>query len=74
MQPTGQDMNGITHTNGNDKMYVSLNWTAPADGTGPVTFRYAGVVVRDTYWANQMGPMLTGEFIWLNLTHCHPLG
>ena len=67
-------MNGITHTNRDDKMYVSLNWTAPAAGAGPVYFRYAGVVVTARYWADQMGPMLNGEFIQLNLTHCHPLG
>ena len=58
-----QNSRGITHTDGNvDKTSVTLTWTAPSEGTGPVTFRYAGVVVRTMYWANQMGPMLNGEF------------
>ena len=30
--------NGITHTNKNDKDSVSMNWTAPLEGTGPIQF------------------------------------
>jgi hypothetical protein len=52
------DMRGITHDNANAKMSVSLTWTAPTNGTGPVQFRYAGVQTRQMYWANQMGPSL----------------
>ena len=30
----------ITHSNGNDKDSVYFDWTAPANGTGPIRFRY----------------------------------
>jgi hypothetical protein len=52
------DMRGITHSNANAKTSVTLAWTAPTNGTGPVQFRFAGVQVRATYWANQLGPLL----------------
>ena len=33
---------------------MSFTWTAPAPGTGEVEFRFAVVMVRQTYWANQL--------------------
>ena len=47
-------MLGVTHNSGNDKTTVSFNWTAPAAGTGEVEFRFAVVMIRQTYWANQL--------------------
>ena len=47
-------MLGVTHINRNEKTTVSFNWTAPAAGTGEVEFRFSVVMVRQTYWANQL--------------------
>jgi hypothetical protein len=55
---TCDGLNGITHTDSNDKTMVNVTWTAPPACTGPVTFRFAAVEVRNMYWANIMGPQL----------------
>ena len=57
-----QGLNGITHTDSNDKTMVNVTWTAPPACTGPVTFRFAAVEVRNMYWANVMGPQLNGKY------------
>jgi hypothetical protein len=56
--PANGDPNGITHTNRNDKDSVSMQWTAPPEGTGPIQFAYAAVQVLDTFWANERSEML----------------
>ena len=44
---------------------MSFTWTAPPQGTGTVTFRFAVVQVFNTFWANQMGPVLEGMLVVL---------
>ena len=58
-----QDRLGITHKNRLKKKSVTLTWTAPPEGTGAVVFKYAGVLSRKMYWANQLGPILQGELV-----------
>ena len=38
-------------------------WTAPSAGTGRVTFRYAAVQARMTYWGNQEAGVVQGMCI-----------
>ena len=58
-----QDNLGVTHTNADDKTTVSFTWTAPPVGTGEVEVRFAVVMVRQTYWANQLADTLQGKCI-----------
>ena len=44
----------------NDKQSLQFEWTAPSAGTGPVTFRYAGVRVFASYWADQVAGVVQG--------------
>ena len=39
---------------------VSFTWTAPAEGSGYVSFRFAVVQTTPVYWANQDGGTLLG--------------
>ena len=57
-QVTCSDNLGVTHTNADDKTTVSFTWTAPPVGTGEVEVRFAVVMVRQTYWANQLAGTL----------------
>ncbi|KAL5491379.1 hypothetical protein EMCRGX_G016658 [Ephydatia muelleri] len=45
----------VTHSNDTLTSNVTLTWTAPAAGTGPVVFLYAVLVSNSTYYA----PMMT---------------
>jgi hypothetical protein len=56
--PANGDPNGITHTNRNDKDSVSMQWTAPPEGTGPIQFAYAAVQQLDTFWADERSVVL----------------
>jgi hypothetical protein len=59
LRPCGNDdPNGITHTSNNDKKNVSMQWTAPPEGTDTIQFAYAAVQVLDTFWANERSEML----------------
>ena len=46
---------GVTHNNG-ARMDLSgpftFQWTAPAEGTGPIWFRYTVVQTAPVWWAN----------------------
>ena len=50
---------------GAEKGSLQFTWIAPSAGTGPVTFRYAGVMVRTTYWANQVAGVATGKIFYI---------
>ena len=43
-----------------DKSSVSFTWTAPAEGSGYVSFRFAVVQTTPVYWANEDGGTLLG--------------
>lgn len=51
-QTTCSDNRGLTHTNGQDKSSVTATWTAPAEGSGDIQFRYAAVQTRNVHWSN----------------------
>ena len=46
--------------NRDDKSSVSFTWTAPAEGSGYVDFRFAVVQTTAVYWADQDGGVLLG--------------
>ena len=57
--------------NGTNKISLQFTWVAPSAGTGPVTFRYAGVMVRATYWANQVAGVATGKMLSMYVQTVH---
>ena len=49
---------GVTHSNAQmpraEFSTLTFEWTAPAEGTGPILFRYSVVQIQRTWWANDV--------------------
>ena len=49
---------GVTHDNAVmprvEFPYLTFEWVAPAEGTGPIWFRYSVVQQFNTWWANDV--------------------
>ena len=62
---------GVTHDNMPRVEFTTLTfeWVAPAEGTGPIWFRYSVVQVQATWWADDVSGTVQ-EQVAAGEVHC----